>query len=124
LLSKRAKTKSSPFYSNAHWDLVDAIHEGKVKESEISEIEDKQLPDTMKGLSSAERLELIRKKEKERREIKQEIEKQSELRAAYVAKIKREQIDSSPTMSDALTKAIKKQAEDKNFAFESKAENQ
>jgi hypothetical protein len=114
LLSKRVKTKSSSFYSNAHWDLIDALHEGEVKASEISKIEDKHLPDSMKGLSSTERLEHIRQKEKERRDIKQEFEEQTELRATYVAKIKREQIGASPTMSDALTKAIKKQAEEKN----------
>jgi hypothetical protein len=72
----------------------------------------------MKGLSSAEKLEHIRKKEKERSVIKKEIEKQSELRAAYVAKIKREQVAASPTMSDALTNAIKKQAEKNGFVFD------
>ncbi|MGD9170152.1 MAG: vWA domain-containing protein [Candidatus Thiodiazotropha sp.] len=118
LLAKRAKSKSSSFYSNASWDLVDALREGKVDEKELSEIEEQQLPDSMKGLSSAEKLEHIRKKEKERSEIKKEIEIQSELRAAFVAKVKRERVAASPTMSDALTKAIKKQAEQKKYIFE------
>jgi hypothetical protein len=118
LLSKRAKTKSSTFYNNAHWDLVDAIRGGRVTETEISEIDEKHLPDSMKGLSSEEKLAHINKKDKERREIKQEIRKQSELRSAYVAKVKREQVAAAPTVSDALTKAIKKQAEQKNFILE------
>jgi hypothetical protein len=118
LLSKRAKSKSTPFYSNANWDLVDAFRVGKLDETKLLEIEEQKLPDSMKGLSSAEKLEYIRQKEKQRRETKKEIDKQSKLRDAYVAKVKREQKAASPTMSDALSSEIRKQAEKKSFVFE------
>jgi hypothetical protein len=121
LLSKRVKAKSSSIYNNANWDLVDALREGKVDETEISEIDDRQLPDSMKGLSSTEKIAHIRKKDQERNDIKEEIGKLSELRAAFIAKVKREQVAASPSVSDAMTMAIKKQAEQKNFVFEKQA---
>jgi hypothetical protein len=118
LLAKRAKSKSSSFYSNASWDLVDAFQEGAIDAAKLAKIEDAELPDDMKGLSSAEKLAYVHKKAKERTDIKKEINQQSELRDAYVAKAKRDQVAVSPSMSDALTKAIKNQAEQKNFTFE------
>jgi hypothetical protein len=117
LLAKRVKSKSSSFYSNASWDLVDALHEGEMSETELAQTEDSKLPDAMRGLSPAEKLKYVREKTKERTDIKQEIERQSKLRDAFVAKVKREQVAASPSMSDAITIAIKQQAEQKSFVL-------
>jgi hypothetical protein len=118
LLAKRAKTKSSSFYNNSSWDLVDALQEGKVAETEVAGMEDEELPEAMKGLTSEEKLKYVNKKVKERGSIKKEIDELSKSRAAYVAKVKREQSAAAPNMGDALTKAIKKQARQKDFVFE------
>jgi hypothetical protein len=118
LLAKRAKSKSSSFYSNASWDLVDALREGEIDETALAKIEEAQLPHSMKGLSSEGKIEYVRQKVKERNKIKGEISRQSQLRAEFVAKARREQAAASPSMSDALTNAVKKQAEQKHFVFE------
>jgi hypothetical protein len=118
LLAKRVKSKSSSFYNNAHWDLVDALEEGKVGKKEIEEIAEKELPEPMKGLSPDEKLELVQQKAQERKMIKREIETLGRSRAEYVAKVKQEQAAASQSLGDALTKAVKKQAEQKNFEFE------
>jgi hypothetical protein len=119
LLAKRAKAKSSSYYNNSSWDLVDALEEGEVKEAELAEIEETQLPKPMQGLSDKEKVEYVKTKTKERNEIKKQIDGLSKARAAYVAKAKREQVaDASQNMGDALTKAIKKQAEQRGFVLE------
>jgi hypothetical protein len=118
LLVKRAKSKSSSFYNNSSWDLVDALNEGEVDEEELVQFEDEALPEPMQGLSSREKLDYVHEKAAARKLIKQEISELSRSRAAYVAQIKRDQVAASPSISDALTNAVKKQARQKNFIFE------
>ena len=118
LLAKRAKSKSSTFYSNSGWDLVDALTEGKVDEEKIAGMKDAELPQSMQGLSADKKLGYVRDKMEERKNIKQEIDKLSEQRNDYVAKAKREQAAAAPSMGDALTEAIIKQAGQKEFEFE------
>lgn len=118
LLAKRAKSKSSAFYSNSNWDLVDALNKGEVNKDELVKIEDADLPEPMKSLSSKEKIDYVIEKSQQREMIKQEITELSELRAAFVAEAKREQLTASHGISDALTSAIKKQAKQKKFIFE------
>jgi hypothetical protein len=117
LLAKRAKTKSSSFYSNASWDLVDALSEGEMDEAELQRINDAQLPETMRGLSSAKKLDYVREKAQARDKIKSEIGKLSAQRDAFVAKARREQA-AEPSVGEAMTSAVKQQAEQKRFVFE------
>jgi hypothetical protein len=72
----------------------------------------------MKGLSDKQKMAYVREKTDERKKIKQEIAEVSKSRTEYVAKVKREQAAASPSMGDALTKAVKMQAEQKRFVFE------
>lgn len=117
LLSQRAVSKSSSFYNNANWDLVDALNEGEVDEEELVVIEDTQLPEPMQGLSAQQKVDYVQEKATQRKIIKQEISALSRLRADFVAEAKREQVAASPSVSDALTSAVKKQARQKNFVF-------
>jgi hypothetical protein len=118
LLAKRAKSKSSSFYNNATWDLVDAFEEGKIDEKALTEIDEKELPKPMKGLSGKEKVEYVREKTQERKLLKEQITELGKSRSAYVAKVKSEQAAAAPSMGDALTQAVKQQAEQKNFVFE------
>jgi hypothetical protein len=117
LLSQRAVSKSSSFYNNSTWDLVDALNEGEVDEEELVAIEDAQLPEPMQELSAQQKVDYVQQKAAQRKLIKQEISTLSRLRANYVAEAKREQVAASPSISDALTSAVKKQARQKNFVF-------
>jgi len=118
LLAKRAKSKSSAFYSNANWDLVDALNDGEVDADELVQFEEEALPEPMKGLSAKEKLDYVQEKAAARNIIKQEISELSRSRSAYVAEKKRAQVAASPSISDALTNAVKEQALQKNFVFE------
>lgn len=118
LLSKRAASKSSAYYNNSGWDLVDALEQAEAPEAVLQDIEDDALPAPMVGLSSAEKLEYVRHKAAERAEIKREIVELSRQRDVYVAAKKAEQAAAAPSISDALTAAVKRQAEMKNFVFD------
>jgi len=117
LLAKRAKSKSSSFYSNTSWDLVDAMQDGEVDEQELAKMDESALPEPMRKMSDKDKKMYVAKKSKERKAITEEIQKLSQSRDAYVAEKKQQQLASAPSMSDALTKAIKKQAEEKNYQF-------
>ncbi|TNF90393.1 MAG: VWA domain-containing protein [Gammaproteobacteria bacterium] len=118
LLAKRAASKSSGFYRNSGWDLVDAYDEDAVDAAEISEMEEASLPEPMQGLSSQQRVDYVREKARQRKQIQQEILGLSESRANYVAEQKREMAAAAPSMSDALINAIRKEARQKNFTLE------
>jgi uncharacterized protein YdaT len=118
LLARRAQSKASAFYGNADWDLVDALKDGEVAEEQIVEMEDADLPETMQGLSAQQKLDYLQQKQVERESIQQKILQLSESRASYVAEKKQELASAAPSVSDALTGAIRKQAEQKNFTFD------
>ena len=117
LLAQRVKSKSSSFYNNSNWDLVDALNEGEVDAQELVKIDDEELPESMQGLSAQEKVDYVQAKAAEREIIKQEISELSRLRAGFVAEAEHQQAAASPSISDALTSAVKKQARQKNFVF-------
>lgn len=123
LLAKRARSKSSSFYNNTSWDLVDALKEGKIDEEQLGKMDQSALPEPMREMTTVQKKQYVASKSKQRQKIKQEIQKLSESRDAYVTKEKRKQVAAAPSMSDALTKAIKKQAKEKDYKFENKNEN-
>ncbi len=118
LLAKRAHSKASSFYGNSDWDLVDAFKDGAVAEEELMQMEDAELPEPMQGMSAPQRLDYLKHKQDERQTIQKEILQLGESRASYVAEQKREQAAAAPSVSDALTGAIRKQALQKNYSFD------
>lgn len=117
LLAKRVVSKASGFYANSDWDLVDAFRDGEVAAEELGEMEEAALPEPMQGMTTAQKLEFLEQKKAERKSIQQQILELSESRATYVAERKLEQVAAAPSVSDAFTGAIRKQAAVKNFTF-------
>ena len=115
LLAKRARTKSSSYYNNAKWDLVDAMEDGEVNEEQLAEMEQSKLPKIMREMDSGEKKVYLKAKAEKRQAIKKEIISLSGARSKYVAAKRKEQAVAAPSISDALTKAIKNQAKEKDF---------
>lgn len=115
LLAKRARSKSSDFYSNSSWDLVDALRDGEVEYKDLASMSEDKLPEKMQAMSAGERKQYVQEQAKLRTEIKQEISRLGKERQQYVAKNKKEQASDAPSVSDALSKAVKKQAQEKGF---------
>lgn len=112
VMVERSVTKSSGQYRNSSWDLVDAESEGKVKVEELSENE---LPEEMKGMTIDERKRYLNEKLKERESIQKQIKELNEARRIYVAEKMVEMGDN--TLDAVMIKAIRVQAEAKNFKF-------
>ena len=108
----RAVSKSSSFYKNKSWDLVDAAKE---EDFEIEEVQTSQLPDTLKQKSKAELKKYIDTKTKERNEIQAQIRDLNKKRVEY---IKQNSQKKGGSLEAALLKAIKKQGEQKSFSWE------
>jgi len=118
LLVKRAKTKSSSFYNNDAWDLVDAMDKGKITKEQLVNMKKEALPKSMQNLAEEERQAYVIEKNKERKRIKAKIVDLSEKRERYVTEKKSKQITAAPSISDALTQSIKNQGGKKEYSFE------
>ena len=108
----RTVSKSSRLYKNSSWDLVDAE-----KEDDFSydNIKDSQLPKELKGKSKAEIKSYVEKKRKERETLQKTIAELNMKRRGYIeSKTK----DSDNGLENALIKAIKTQAKQKNYKWE------
>lgn len=111
---KRAISKSSHVYKNNDWDLVDAIQED---EEVIEKLDEKYLPEEMKGLNEKQRKEYIQKQSQQRATIQKEIQQLSMKRKQYIAE--NQSKDNKEGMLDqAMIQSIKKVAKTKNLSFE------
>ncbi|MCK8522408.1 VWA domain-containing protein [Aquimarina sp. D1M17] len=108
----RAVSKSSGFYKNESWDLIDAAKED---DFELEEIAEEQLPQELKGKSKGELKKHIEEKSAKRKEIQQKIQELNKKRTTYI-KENRKKEDSN--LEAALLNAIKKQGKKKSFSWE------
>jgi hypothetical protein len=108
----RAVSKSSDFYTNSSWDLVDGIANDSVKVDELSESE---LPQALKGKSKEQILAFVKEQQKKRKEIQQKIRELSTKRKAYIAE--KSTAKGKNDLESAIIEAIKKQAARKNYTW-------
>ncbi|MBC3847361.1 VWA domain-containing protein [Winogradskyella echinorum] len=108
----RTVSKSSRLYKNSSWDLVDAEKEDDFSYDQLKE---EQLPKELKGKSKAEIKSYVEKKRKERETLQKAIAELNIKRQGYIeSKTK----DSDNGLENALIKAIKAQAKQKNYKWE------
>lgn len=112
--TNRVISKSSKFYSNASWDLVDA---SKRKDFDVSKIKEQELPKELKGKTIPQKQQFIAQKTKEREDIVKQIEVLNLKRNAFIAE-KSKTMDLDQSLDAAMIKAIRAQAAKKNFVFE------
>ncbi|HRQ64610.1 MAG TPA: hypothetical protein PKZ76_07095 [Xanthomonadaceae bacterium] len=118
LLAQRAAAKSSALYDNAKWDLVDAV---EAEPAQLEALAPTALPAPMQGMDASERREYVRAKAEERATIQSRIAELAKAREAYVAAQRRADAEAGgDTLEDALTEAVRKQAQAKRFAFDVK----
>lgn len=109
---KRAVSKSSHFYKNEKWDLVDAE---EVEEINYDTLDKTALPAELKDKSSSEIKKYVAQKRKDREEIQEEIADLNKKRRDYVAK---QATKTDNELQNALIDAIKKQAQTKKYTWE------
>src|SRR5690606_14899151 len=108
----RTVSKGSHLYTNSTWDLVDAEKEADFNYDTLKKDE---LPNELKGKTNSEIKKYLEKKRIEREAIQNEIKELNEQRRKYLSKNSK-QIDNG--LENEMVKAIKKQAEKKNYNWE------
>lgn len=108
----RAVSKSSSFYTNSSWDLVDGIANDSVK---LDELRKDELPKELRGKSKEEILVYVKKQQEERKTIQRKIRELDAKRKIHIAtKTKK---TSGTDLESAMIKAIKTQAARKNYVW-------
>jgi hypothetical protein len=115
----RALTKSSPYYRNDAWDLVDALESDKVK---LEDMKAEDLPENMQRMSAEERKAYIESMATERAQIQQRIQQLSDQRKKHVAAEMKKHQENGDTLGSAVTQLVREQAKQRNFKFESGTE--
>jgi len=103
----RAVTKANRLYSNAAWDLVDAVGQSAV---DLQDLKAADLPAEMQGLSVAQRKTLIEAMAKERGRIQERINELNRDRSEYVAQVRRAKIGADDSLDAVMTGALRRQA--------------
>lgn len=115
-MAQRAMCKSSANYSNAGWDLIDAVKNGTCK---LEEVKDDQLPEEMRKQTLAQRRAFLDGKMQERERIQKEIQRLSEERARFLAEeMKKLATPTESTLDTAVIKAVRDQAQKKGYKFD------
>lgn len=109
---ERTVSKSSALYSNPSWDLVDAAAQPGFK---LSGIDKEQLPSELRNKSEKEIRAYIASKKEEREALNREIHSLQAKRETFLA---REQASAQGELESAMIRAIKKQAEEKDYHWE------
>ncbi|WP_299219652.1 vWA domain-containing protein [uncultured Aquimarina sp.] len=107
----RTVSKSSGFYKNKSWDLVDAAED---KDFELEKVAKEELPKELKNKSNTELKQYITQKSNERKEVQEKIQKLNKKRITY---IKNNSKKDASNLEAALMKAIKTQGEKKSFSW-------
>jgi len=111
----RTVSKSSSFYKNSSWDLVDA--ETEQEDFSYTKIDKKLLPKDLQQKTNKELETYVLKKKKERIKIQKKIQEENNKRKKFVANEKKKN-NINNHLENAMLKAIKKQGKQKNYHWE------
>lgn len=114
-LSSRAASKGGKMYSNAGWDLVDALDRKKVRLEALGE---DQLPPALRGKSDREKRAYVAKKRKERKALQAQIAELAKKRkAAEAEERRRRRLDERP-IDRMMVEALREQGVKVGLRFE------
>lgn len=114
--ASRAAAKASVSYSNATWDLVDAVQTNAVK---LEEVKVEDLPEAMQKMTPKERKAYLEKQAAERATIREQIGKLNAARSVFIAdELKKQAAPGEQTVESAVVEAIRTQAVKQGYVFE------
>lgn len=118
--ANRALTKAGKYYSNTHWDLIDARDQ---KDFDLAKIPAEQLPEEMRKMSLKEKQAHIEKMAEQRKAIQKKIQALGAERAKFVAEARREAAEKEgETLGEAINKTIDEQLEAQGYEIKEEAE--
>jgi len=109
----RGISKSSAYYRNSSWDLVDAIAEAEVSLETLAET---ALPEELQGLSLAEQEAYIANTQAEREQIQAQIRDLTAQREAYLSSLPTDE-DAKDTLDYVMIQALRSQLARKGFVL-------
>ncbi len=111
---QRSIAKSSAFYRNESWDLVDAA---KADSLTITKVKQEDLPAEMQKMTVEERKDYIEKNAREREQLQGKIKQLNTDREKYVAQ-KMKEAAGTNTLDAVVISVIREQGQKRNFQFE------
>ncbi len=112
----RAESKASGLYDNGSWDLVDKSAESGF---DVATIPVEDLPAEMRAMTLEQKTAWIETKKKERGEIQVRIRELAAKRSQFVKlEMDKQGLDDSKSLDKAVRDAIREQAGEKGFQFE------
>ncbi len=108
---KRAVSKSSSYYKNTAWDLVDAYEQD---EESVLSLDKEDLPEELQDMSKSQIKAYIQAKQKERDRIQKEISEANAKREKFLAE---NQEKAGGELENALISALRDQASAKGFVW-------
>lgn len=109
----RGISKSSAYYRNSSWDLVDAIAEAEVS---LDDLPDNALPEELQGLSLAQQEAYIANTQAEREDIQAQIRDLTAQRETYLSSLPTEE-DAKDTLDYVMIQALRTQLAQKGFVL-------
>jgi hypothetical protein len=112
-LATRGASKASEYYTNASWDLIDALDEGIVT---LEQLPNEALPSLMRGMTLAQKQGYVAAKKVERESIQNMIRDLSQKRNEYVEKQRKISANSGKnTLDSVIIQSLGKQLAAKGF---------
>tara|TARA_B100000508_G_scaffold137355_1_gene131546 strand:+ start:58424 stop:59572 length:1149 start_codon:yes stop_codon:yes gene_type:complete len=111
---ERTVSKSSGYYKNESWDLVDRVGDD---ESKLKDIKADQLPEELQGKSDKEKMAYLKLKALERKAIQDKIQSLGEKRADFIKEKSSEETDEDDDFGKAVESSIKSFALAKNYVL-------
>jgi hypothetical protein len=112
---QRAVCKASHNYSNASWDIVDAVRDKKL---DVASLPKDELPESLQGLKAEELKARIEEAAKQRAAIQAEIATLNKEREAFVAaEMKKQAEQGSKTLDQVLVETTRTQAAALGYSF-------
>jgi hypothetical protein len=109
----RGSAKSSSYYRNSSWDLVDALDEAVVNLADVTE---DQLPSSLQGLSLEEKEAYIAGMQAQRESIQTEINALTARRESYINSLPQRE-DPRDTLDYVMIQALRQQLASKGFVL-------
>lgn len=113
-LLTRGASKSSAYYRNSSWDLVDAFDDGAV---DLATLDEEALPEELQGLSLEEKEAAIATTQAERAEIQAEIRELTAKREEYIRRLPTDDPNPQDTLDYAMIQALRTQLAKKGFVL-------
>lgn len=105
----RSLSKSSVYYNNDSWDIVDASGRSNFS---LEDVQESELPSILKNKSVQEKQTIINEYKERRNQIKARMAELKKLRASY---LREQKTSDDNTLGVAIIEALRKQASERHF---------